>query len=136
MGDGMAAAFASARDCLEAALEAQRGLAQEPWPAEIGELRARMGAHTGEGVLVNGQYLNQPLNRCARLMAVAHGGQVVISETTEPLVRSNLSDGVVLVDLGEHRLRDLDRPMHVFQLGEHDFPPLRSLDSFLGCRIR
>ena len=132
MGDGMAAAFASAHDCLEAALEAQRGLAQESWPDEIGELRSRMGAHTGEGVLVNGQYLNQPLNRCARLMAVAHGGQVVLSGTTEPLVRGSLPEGMVLVDLGEHRLRDLDRPMHIFQLGEHSFAPLRSLDAFPG----
>ncbi len=132
MGDGMAAAFASAHDCLEAALEAQRGLAQESWPDEIGELRSRMGAHTGEGVLVNGQYLNQPLNRCARLMAVAHGGQVVLSGTTEPLVRGSLPEGVVLLDLGEHRLRDLDRPMHIFQVGEHRFAPLRSLDAFPG----
>ena len=132
MGDGMAAAFASARECLEASLEAQRGLAQESWPDEIGELRVRMGAHTGEGVVVNGQYLNQPLNRCARLMAVAHGGQVVISGTTEPLVRGSLPDGVILVDLGEHRLRDLDRPMHIFQLGEGSFAPLRSLDAFPG----
>ena len=90
------------------------------------------GAHTGEGVVVNGQYLNQPLNRCARLMAVAHGGQVVISGTTEPLVRGSLPDGVILVDLGEHRLRDLDRPMHIFQLGEGSFAPLRSLDAFPG----
>ncbi|MGO8863053.1 MAG: hypothetical protein ACLQRH_20155 [Acidimicrobiales bacterium] len=51
MGDGMAAAFASARDCLEAALQTQRGLAVEPWPDEIGELKVRMGDHTGEGVL-------------------------------------------------------------------------------------
>ncbi len=136
MGDGMAAAFASAHDCLEAALQTQRGLAAEPWPEEIGGLIVRMGAHTGEGVLVDGQYLNQPLNRCARLMAIAHGGQVVISGATEPLVRGSLPEEVAPVDLGEHRLRDLSEPVRVFQVTHPelaaDFAPLRSLDSYLG----
>ena len=94
MGDGMAAAFASAREAVWAALEAQRGLAQESWPDEIGRAAVPgWGPTPDEGVLVNGQYLNQPLNRCARLMAAAHGGQVVLSGTTEPLVRGQPARG-------------------------------------------
>jgi predicted ATPase/class 3 adenylate cyclase len=132
MGDGMAAVFGSARDAVAAAVEAQQGLAGEQWPLPLGTLAARMGIHTGEGILVDGHYLNQPLNRCARLMAVAQGGQLVISGTTEPLVRGELGDGVALVDLGEHRLRDLDRPMHVFQVGGGTFAQLRSMSAFPG----
>jgi predicted ATPase/class 3 adenylate cyclase/tetratricopeptide (TPR) repeat protein len=137
MGDGMAAAFASARDAVAAALDAQRGFAAESWPETVAPIRARMGIHTGEGVLVDSQYLNQPLNRCARLMAIAHGGQLVISGTTEPLVRnSGLPNNAEMIDLGEHRLRDLSDPLHVFQVHvaglEHRFPPLRSLNALLG----
>ena len=76
------------------------------------------------------------MNRAARLMAVAHGGQIVVSHATEELVRDELADGVELVDLGEHRLRDLARPERVFQVGRpglaDDFPPLRSLDALSG----
>jgi predicted ATPase/class 3 adenylate cyclase len=134
MGDGIAAAFGSACDAVAAAVAAQQGLAVESWPEAVGRLRARMGVHTGEGVLVDGRYVNQPLNRCARLMAVAHGGQVVMSESTEPLVRGALPDGGVLLDLGVHRLRDLAQAMRVFQVCgpglEREFAPLRSLDAF------
>ncbi len=84
--------------------------------------------------MVEGQYLNQPLNRCARLMAIAHGGQIVVSGATEPLVRGHLADSVDLVDLGVHRLRDLSEPLRVFQICPEglpaEFPTLRSLDSF------
>jgi predicted ATPase/class 3 adenylate cyclase len=136
MGDGMAAAFASAVDLLRAAVRVQRELAAEPWPEEVGSLRARMGIHTGEGVLVGGQYLNQPLNRCARLMAIGHGGQVLVSGATEVLVRANLPEAVGLVDLGEHRLRDLSEPLRVFEVRHPGlpatFPPLRSLNAFPG----
>ena len=69
-------------------------------------------------------------------MAAAHGGQVVISGATQALVRDDLADGMDLIDLGEHRLRDLGRPLRVFQLVHDghwdDFPPLRTLDSFPG----
>jgi class 3 adenylate cyclase len=136
MGDGMAAAFSSPHEAIAAALHAQRGLQEERWQEAVGTLRARMGIHTGQGVLVEGQYLNQPLNRCARLMAIGHGGQVLVSGATEPLVRGALPEGVGLVDLGEHRLRDLSEPIRVFQVHHPelptDFPPLRSLDAFLG----
>jgi predicted ATPase/class 3 adenylate cyclase len=136
MGDGMAAAFTSARDALAAAVSAQQGLAEETWPELLGSVTVRMGLHTGEGTIVEGQYLNQPLNRCARLMAIAHGGQVVLSGATEPLVRGALTEDITLVDLGEHRLRDLSEPIRVFQVHQaalpSEFPPLRSLDAFPG----
>jgi predicted ATPase/class 3 adenylate cyclase len=136
MGDGMAAAFASAGDAVAAGLDAQLGLGACEW-GETGPLRARMGLHAGEGALrPDGQYVNQPLNRCARLMAIANGGQVVVSETVESLVRGALPPEVGLLDLGEHRLRDLARPIGVFQITHpelpRDFPPLRSLDALPG----
>jgi hypothetical protein len=95
-----------------------------------------MGLLTGEGVLGGEQYLNQPLNRCARLMAAGHGGQVLVSGATELLVREDLPEGCALVDLGEHRLRDLARPVRIFQLAgpglRGQFPPLRTLEGFVG----
>ena len=136
MGDGMAAVFASARDAVRAVLAAQRGLAAEDWAEVTGPLAARMGLLTGEGVLGGEQYLNRPLNRCARLMAAGHGGQALVSGPTELLVRDDLPDGCALVDLGEHRLRDLARPVRIFQLAGPglgaEFPPLRTLEAFAG----
>jgi predicted ATPase/class 3 adenylate cyclase len=135
MGDGMAAAFATAGEAVSAASAFQRALADEPWGTS-NPLRARVGLHTDEAVVVNDNYASQPVNRCSRLMTAAHGGQVVISGATESLVRHQLPDGMQLVDLGEHRLRDLGRPTRIFQLicdgDREDFPPLRTLDSFPG----
>ena len=116
MGDGMAAVFASAREAVRAVLAAQAGLGAEDWGEVTGPLAARMGLLTDEGVLGGEHYLNQPLNRCARLMAAGHGGQALVSGATELLVRDDLPDGCALVDLGEHRLRDLARPVRIFQL--------------------
>jgi predicted ATPase/class 3 adenylate cyclase len=136
MGDGMAAAFVSAPDALRAILEAQQGLAAEAWD-DTGPILVRMGLHSDEGRLrAPGQYVNRPLNRCARLMALAHGGQVLVSDATEALARNALPEGVRLVDLGEHRLRDLSRSETIFQVSHADlvgeFPPLRTLDAFMG----
>ncbi len=136
MGDGMAAAFGSARDGVLAAAGFQRALADEPWDTP-GPLRARIGLHTDEGVVVNdNNYASPPINRCSRLMSAAHGGQVVISGSTEMLVREQLPEGMGLLDLGEHRLRDLGSPVRAFQLfsdnAPEDFPPLRSMDTFPG----
>src|ERR1700759_4245229 len=136
MGDGMAVAFSSATGAVKAALDAQRALMAAPWPTETGVLKVRIGLHTDEAVLSDGQYANRPLNRCARLMAAAHGGQILMSDATEALVRSQLPDGATLLDLGEHRLRDLAGRMHIFQLVHPDlpgvFPALRTLDAFAG----
>jgi class 3 adenylate cyclase len=115
MGDGMAAAFSSAGDAVSAAVAINRALAEEDWRAA--PLKARIGLHTAEAVIVDDSgYASLPINRCARLMAAAHGGQIVISGATEVLVHDQLPDGLALVDLGEHRLRELGSIMRDFQL--------------------
>ncbi len=114
-GDGVAAVFASAADACAAAVDAQARLA--------GVLPVRVGLHTGEAELRDGDYFGSTLNRCARLMGIAHGGQIVCSAATAELVR----DRDDLRDLGEHRLRDLSRGERVWQVGAGEFPALRSL---------
>jgi predicted ATPase/class 3 adenylate cyclase len=136
MGDGMATAFATARDAAAAAAEFQQALAAQRW-GTVRPLRARVGLHTDEAVIVDDAgYASLPINRCSRLMTAAHGGQVVVSGSTEMLLRGQLSNGMELIDLGEHRLRDLGQPTRIFQLvrdGDRgEFPPLRTLDSFPG----
>ena len=136
MGDEMAVAFSSAAGAVRASVEAQRALMAAPWPAETGVLKVRMGLHTDEVALSDGQYASAPLRRCARLMAAAHGGQILMSDATEALVRSQLPDGATVLDLGEHRLRDLAGRVHIFQLVHPDFPgafpALRTPDAFPG----
>ncbi len=127
MGDGLAAAFSSAAAAVAAALAAQRAVGDEPWPTEA-PVRVRMGLHTGEAELRDDDYFGTAVNRAARVMAVAHGGQVLCSQATAALVDAE----VELVDLGEHRLRDLDRPVRVFQVGTGEFEALRSLDALPG----
>ena len=126
-GDGLAVAFPTASSAVAAALAAQQSLGAELWPT-ASPLRVRMGLHTGEGERRDGDYFGPAVNRAARLMGVGHGGQVLCSSATAGVVESE----VPLVDLGEHRLRDLDRPIHIFQVGGGTFPPLRSLDVLAG----
>jgi predicted ATPase len=127
-GDGLHGVFGSAEDALRAAAAGQVALAAERFE-ETGPLRVRMGIHTGTAELRDGDYFGPALNRAARLMAVGHGGQVLVSLATEQLVT-----GFELRDLGEHQLRDLSRPERVFQLCHvslpASFPALRSLDSY------
>lgn len=130
-GDGLMAVFASALDGLVACLNAQRALFDEPW-GETGPLRVRMGLHAGEAQQRAGDYFGPALNRAARLMSLAHGGQVLLSAAAASLVVDQLPEETALRDLGEHRLKDLERPEHIFQLLIPglitDFPPLASLD--------
>jgi class 3 adenylate cyclase len=128
MGDGIAAAFSSASAAVSAAVAGQDLLAGEEWPTAI-PVRVRMGLHTGEAELRDGDYFGSAVNRAARLMAAGHGGQVLMSGATAAVLGDA---GVMFVDLGEQRLRDLDRPMHVFQVGQEAFPPLRTLDAYPG----
>lgn len=130
-GDGAFAVFANAHDGVGAAVAAQLALASADWPEGVG-LRVRMGLHVGPATVQDGDYFGPDVNRTARLMSVAHGGQIVCSRPVGELVR----DRFTLVDLDEHRLRDLQSSVHVFQvdvpgLGS-EFPPLRSLDSLPG----
>jgi predicted ATPase/class 3 adenylate cyclase len=131
-GDGIHAAFATADAAVLAAIDGQRALVGERWES-TGPLKVRMGIHTGAAELRDGDYYGTALNRAARLMAAAHGGQIVISHVTEELVRDELSNATEFVDLGDHLLRDLGRPMHLFQVCDPDLPrvfsSLRSLDA-------
>src|SRR5215217_6826665 len=132
VGDAFCCAFPTAPDALEAALVAQRELFAQEWDEEIVTLRVRMALHTGAAEERDGDYFGPPLNRVARLLSAAYGGQVLLSLTTQELVRDQLPPDVQLWDLGEHRLKDLGRPEHIFQLATSgltaDFPPLRTLD--------
>jgi len=134
-GDGVHAAFADANGAVDAALDAQRAVTSDDWGA-VGELRVRIGIHTGPADLRDGDYYGTTVNRAARLMSAAHGGQVIVSLATEELVRDDLDAGVSLLDLGELRLRDLSRADRVYQLCADgvasEFPPLRSLDAYAG----
>jgi predicted ATPase/class 3 adenylate cyclase len=127
-GDGTFAVFTNAHEGVGAAVAAQLALAGADWPEGV-VLRVRMGIHAGSATAQDGDYLGPTVNRTARLMSVAHGGQIVCSQTVAELV----GDRFPLVDLGEHRLRDLQSSVHVFQVAApglaSEFPPLRSLDS-------
>jgi predicted ATPase/class 3 adenylate cyclase len=131
-GDGFHAAFSAATDALGAALEAQRALLREEWAEEAGPLRVRMSLNTGATEERGGDYYGPPVNRAARLLSAAHGGQVLLSLATRELVRDSLPPGVSLRDLGERRLKDLFRPERVYQLAAPDlpseFPPLGTLE--------
>jgi predicted ATPase/class 3 adenylate cyclase len=127
-GDAFFVAFASAKDAVAAAADAQRALVSHDWVDE-NEIRVRMGLHTGEPRVVEGRYVGLDVHHAARVMAAAHGGQVVISEATQAL----LDDETHLRDLGEHRLKDIVRPQRLYQLEleglPSDFPPLATLDN-------
>ncbi|HXY92951.1 MAG TPA: adenylate/guanylate cyclase domain-containing protein [Acidimicrobiia bacterium] len=134
-GDGAHAAFATADRAIVAAIAAQQALEHEQWGA-TGPLQVRVGVHTGAATLREADYFGPAVNRAARLMDVAHGGQIVCSQATADLVRDGLPEGVRLVDLGEHRLRDLSRAERIFGVSapalRAEFGPLRSLDAFPG----
>src|SRR5579884_1029708 len=126
IGDAFCAAFATAPEALAAALAAQRALLAGSWPGDLC-LRVRIALHTGAVEHRDGDYFGPPLNRVARLLAIGHGGQVLLSQATRDL----LPPDAPLTDKGSHRLKDLQQPEHVFQLVAPDlpseFPPLRSL---------
>src|SRR5690348_3564380 len=130
-GDSILAVFRQATDAILCALRLQQAIGNEPWPAGA-EMAVRIAVHTGEAELTAGHYVGASLYRCARLMATAHGGQVLISGATEEVMAGGLPEGAQLRDLGRHRLRDFTRPMQVYQLIHADlqseFPPLNSLE--------
>jgi predicted ATPase/class 3 adenylate cyclase len=133
VGDAFCAVFPTASDALEAALEIQRRLLSSEWE-QSEPLRVRMALHTGAAEERDGDYFGPPVNRVARLLSAAHGGQVLLSLPTQELVRDQLLVGTTLRDLGEHRLKDLFRPERVFQLLApelpSEFPPLRTLEAY------
>jgi class 3 adenylate cyclase len=134
-GDGVFAVFGSASDAVAAAADSLKALASEAWDT-TGPLRIRVGIHTGTADERDGDYFGPAPNRASRLMGIAHGGQVVLSEASANAVRDEIRDGLGLVDLGEHRLRGVAMPQHVYQLTiaglRNAFPPLQSVDAFPG----
>jgi predicted ATPase/class 3 adenylate cyclase len=133
VGDQFCAAFATAPDALSAACDAQRSLQAEAWGA-TGRLQVRMALHTGAAESRGGDYFGAALSRVARLLAVGHGGQTLLSQATCNLVRDVLPRGATLCDMGAHRLKDWHQSEHIFQLLLPDlpaiFPPLRSAPDF------
>jgi hypothetical protein len=133
VGDAFCCAFPTVPDALKVALETQHMLLSSEWEESV-PLRVRMALHTGAAEERDGDYFGPPVNRVARLLSAAHGGQVLLSLPTQELVRDQLPAGTTLRDLGEHRLKDLFRPERVFQLLAPDlpveFPPLRTLDAY------
>ena len=116
-GDAFFVAFAKASDALAAAADARDALQRGP-------IRVRMGLHTGEPVITDEGYVGMDVHRAARIAAAGHGGQILVSQSTRDLIAGN-----GLRDLGEHRLKDLATPERIFQLGDDDFPPLKSLNN-------
>lgn len=132
IGDAFQVAFNTALDALGAAISAQRALHTETW-GDLEPLKVRMALHTGVVEERGDDYVGPLLNRAARLMNAGHGGQVLISQATFELLRDVLPNDVIVRDLGAHRLKDLARQEHIYQLEALDlesvFPPLRTLDS-------
>jgi predicted ATPase/class 3 adenylate cyclase len=132
-GDSFFAVFATPAGAVRAAVAVQRDLAAATWPDDAA-VKVRIGIHTGDGRRGGDDYVGLDVHRAPRIASAAHGGQVLISEETETLTGRGLPrDGVDLRDVGHHRLKDLDRPEHLYQLvidGLPDaFPPIRSLDA-------
>jgi class 3 adenylate cyclase len=131
-GDALFASFASPRDGVAAAVDAQRALAAHPWRPGV-SVRIRIGLHTGEATRSPEGYVGLDVHRAARVTGAGHGGQVLVSEATRVLVGDQRPEGVGLRDLGEHRLKDLARPERIYQLVipglPTEFPPLKSLDA-------
>jgi predicted ATPase/class 3 adenylate cyclase len=131
-GDSFFIVFKSALEACAGAAAVQKMLAQHVWP-EDGQVRVRIGLHTGEATLVGNEYLGLDVHRAARVASAGHGGQVLVSETTRALVDHVLAPGLTLKDLGMHRLKDLARPERLFQLTVEglpaDFPPLKTLEA-------
>jgi len=127
-GDSFFVAFVRAGEAVSAAADGQRVLESHRWQGES-RLRVRMGLHTGEALVRGTDYVGHEVHRAKRISDAAHGGQIVLSQTTAELVGP-----ISLLDLGSHRLKDLGEPQHLFQLIADglpvDFPPLRSLDTF------
>jgi YVTN family beta-propeller protein len=128
-GDSFFVAFASARDALLAAVEGQLAVSSHPWPEGV-QVKVRMGLHTGQAVASGDRYTGLAVHRAARIGAAGHGGQILVSQTTQTLLEDEEEDlHVFLRDLGEQRLKDLDRPVRLYQATADglpgEFPPLR-----------
>ncbi len=128
-GDSFFVAFASARDALLAAVEGQLALSSHSWPEDV-QIKVRMGLHTGQAVAAGDRYTGLAVHRAARIGAAGHGGQILVSQATQTLLEDEEEDlGIHLRDLGDQRLKDLDRPVRLYQAAanglQSSFPPIR-----------
>lgn len=134
-GDSFFVAFSDALDAIHAVVDSQRALAAHSWTDGV-TVRVRMGLHTGEPQISDLGYVGIDVHRAARIAAAAHGGQVLLSETIQKLVTNDLPENVTLRDIGQHRLKDLREPKHLYQLIvpglPADFAPIKSLDALLN----
>jgi YVTN family beta-propeller protein len=130
-GDALFVAFTSGRSAVLAAVDAQRALAEHEWPEGV-DVRVRMGIHTGQASASDDHYTGVAVHRAARISAAGHGGQVLVSQTTHNLLEDEEHElpGIDLRDLGEHWVKDLDRPVRLFEVVapglRTDFPPIRT----------
>ncbi len=129
-GDGLLAVFPTALEAVQASIQAQNRLQT---PLSTVQIKVRMGVHSGEAELRDGDYFGPALNRTARIMAVGYGGQILLSDVTASLVRDSLPPDTTLLDMGEHRLKGLSNLEHLWQVGAPGlpggFPPLLSLST-------
>jgi predicted ATPase/class 3 adenylate cyclase len=130
-GDGIHAVFSTAIDAVKSALDIQQTIQNsEVVKSPEFSLRVRMGLHTGEAELRDGDYYGGTLNRAARIMSIGHGGQILISETTLNIAQEHLSSDVSVVDLGHHQLKGLSKAEHIYQISttdlQQEFPVLKS----------
>jgi YVTN family beta-propeller protein len=129
-GDSFFVAFSSGRDAVMAAVDGQLALATHKWP-DGAEVKVRMGIHTGRAIATDGRYTGLAVHRAARIGAAGHGGQVLVSQATQTLLEDEEEElEIALRDLGEQRLKDLDRPVRLYQIAAPglptEFPPPRS----------
>lgn len=131
VGDAVYAAFSDSASACQAAIAAQRALQSEDW-GDVGPVLIRMALHSGTAEEREADYFGPTVNRVARLVSAAHGGQILLTQRTFQLAREHLPEGVEVRDFGERRLKDLSQPEHVLQLVApglpSDFPPLNTLD--------
>ena len=136
IGDAVFAAFPRSIDAVLASVDAQRGLYARRWE-DVGEIRVRMGVHTGDAELREGRYFGPAVQRCEKMMSTGYGGQILVSGATAAELAVELADfRIGLRDMGVHRLRGLATAESIFQLTHRDlrdpFPPLKSLTTFLS----
>ena len=137
-GDAFFVVFPRAKDALAGALAAQRALRDEAWPKAV-DVRVRMAMHTGEPAVAADRYIGLGVHRAARICAAAHGGQILLSQSTYAVLADDVLPDLRFRDLGDHRLKDLDRPERIYQLVvpdlPSDFPPLRTLGEVSAAAI-
>ncbi len=131
VGDAFCASFTAASDGVQAAAAAQLALQEEAWPPPV-TIKARMAIHTGECTRRDDDFFGPTVNRVARLLAIGHGGQVLVSSSARSMIGTHVPSGVSLRDLGAHRLKDIGEPEQVYHLcapGLEDVTrPLRSVE--------